>query len=82
MHGPLKVKINLITLKITIDIKFTSGSFEVIVIIGILHIWRYTLAAICKAAFVPISKMKPSHDFDKTLHPQKIKPSPQFNLPL
>jgi len=38
MHGPLKVKINLITLKITIDIKFTASSFEIIVIIGILHI--------------------------------------------
>jgi len=80
MHSPLNVKINVITLKITIDINFTSSTFEIIVIIGILHIWRYTIAAICKAAFVPISEMKPSHDFDKTLHPTKIKPSPQFNL--
>jgi len=82
MHGPLNVKINLITLKITIDINFTSSNFEIIVIIGILHIWRYPIAAIRKAAFVPIGEMKPSHDFDKTLplHPTKIKPSPQFNL--
>jgi hypothetical protein len=73
-------KINLITLKMPVDIKFISSNVEIIIIIGILHIWRYIIAAIRKAALVPTSEMNPSPHFDKTLHPTKIKPFPQFNL--